>query len=77
MSGLHAWVGDTRKCDAAILIEQTLAIQELLEAEWGDASEQELESMAQLQMPKQPVSFWLAIVVACMDLNFPKPSLTT
>ena len=41
MSGLHARIGDRRKRDAAISIEQMLAIQRLLEAEWHEANGQQ------------------------------------
>jgi hypothetical protein len=38
MSGLHSRIGDQRKCDAAILIEQMIAIQGFLECEWRDTN---------------------------------------
>jgi hypothetical protein len=39
MSGLHSHIGDQRKHDAAISIEQMIAIQGFLEREWRDSNE--------------------------------------
>jgi hypothetical protein len=41
MSGLHSRIGDRRKRDAAISIEQMIAIQGFLEREWYDANEEQ------------------------------------
>jgi hypothetical protein len=77
MSGLHAQIGDRRKRDAPILIEQMLSIQELLEAEWRDASEQQ-ESMAQLWIAETAACFFLVGYCGSMrEFELPKALLTS
>jgi len=39
MVGYHTWVGERHKQDAMISIQQMLAIQDLLEAEWEEVVE--------------------------------------
>jgi len=38
MTGFHTRVGDRRKRDAAISIQQILAVQELLEEDWEEVT---------------------------------------
>jgi hypothetical protein len=75
MIGLHAWIGDRRKCDAAISIEQMLAIQELLEAEWCDASKQQ-ESMVQRWIAKTACFFLVGNCGRMCRFELPKALLT-
>jgi hypothetical protein len=75
MSGLHAWIDDRRKRDAAILIEQLLAIQENLEAEWHDASKQQ-ESMAQRQIAETACFFLVGYCGSMRGFELPKALLT-
>jgi hypothetical protein len=75
LSGLHAQIGNRRKCDAAILIEQMLAIQELLEAEWCDASEQQ-DSMAQRWIAETACFFLVGYCGSMRGFELPKALLT-
>jgi hypothetical protein len=75
MSGLHAWIGDRRKRDAAISIEQMLAIQECLEAEWRDASEQQ-DSLAQRRIAETACFFLVGYCGSMRGFELPKALLT-
>jgi hypothetical protein len=75
MSGLHARIGDRRKRDAAISIEQMLAIQEFLEAEWCDASEQQ-DSLAQRRIAETACFFLVGYCGSMRGFELPKALLT-
>jgi hypothetical protein len=75
MSGLHAWIGERKKRDAATLIEQMLAIREFLEAEWRDASEQQ-DSMAQRQIAETACFFLVGYCGSMRGFELPKALLT-
>jgi len=69
MAGFHARVGDRRKRDAAISIQQMLAIQDLLESEWEEVVEQDDEE-AQHYVAKMATFFLIGYCCALMDTAF-------
>jgi hypothetical protein len=75
MSGLHARIGDRRKRDAAISIEQMLAIQHLLEMEWREASEQH-DTAAQRRIAETACFFLIGYCGSMRGFELPKALLT-
>ena len=75
MSGLHARIGDRRKCDAEISIEQILAIQRLLEVEWHEASGQQ-DTAAQRRIAETACSFLIGYCGSMHGFELPKALLT-
>jgi len=75
MSGLHSRIGDRRKRDAAISIEQMSAIQDLLEMEWRDASDK--QDMAAQRLIAETACFFLIGYCGSMrGFELPKALLT-
>jgi hypothetical protein len=75
MSGLHSRIGDRRRRDAAISIEQMLAIQGLLEAEWRDAIEQQ-DPVTQRRIAETASFFLIGYCGSMRGFELPKALLT-
>jgi hypothetical protein len=75
MSGLHSRIGDRRKRDAAISIEQMIAVQALLEVEWQDASEQQ-DAVAQRRIAETACFFLIGYCGSMRGFELPKALLT-
>jgi hypothetical protein len=75
MAGLHSRIGDRRKRDAAISIEQMLAIQDVLETEWREAMEQE-DSRARRRIAETASFFLIGYCGSMRGFELPKALLT-
>jgi hypothetical protein len=75
MSGLHSRIGDRRKRDAAISIEQLIAIQDLLETEWREAGEQE-DAGALRRIAETACLFLIGYCGSMRGFELPKALLT-
>ena len=75
MSGLHSRIGDRRKRDAAISIEQMVAIQRLLETEWLEAVEVK-DTGAQRRIAETACFFLIGYCGSMRGFELPKALLT-
>jgi hypothetical protein len=75
MSGLHSRIGDRRKRDAAISIEQMIAIQGFLEREWYDANEEQ-NTVAQRRIAEAACFFLIGYCGSMRGFELPKALLT-
>jgi hypothetical protein len=76
MSGLHARIGDRRKRDAAISIEQMIAVQSFLEAEWQEGAEQR-DTTALRRISEIACFFLLGYCGSLRGFEIPKALLTS
>ena len=75
MSGLHSRIGDRRKRDAAISIEQMSAVQTFLEVEWRDATERQ-DVTAQRRIAETACFFLIGYCRSMRGFELPKALLT-
>ena len=75
MSGLHSRIGDRRKRDAAISIEQMLAIQQLLELEWREAIAQQ-DKLGRRRIAETACFFLIGYCGSMWGFELPKALLT-
>jgi hypothetical protein len=77
MSGLHSpCIGDQRKWNAAISIEQMIAIQGFLESERYDTTNEEQNMVAQRRIAEAACFFLIGYFGSMLGFELPKALLT-